>query len=98
MSKKKTPANANLQTLRIGSRVRCTDDRIEGRIVWGNGTSVKIQWEDGEQVTWKRDSLAGRPIEILDADAASDKTTQTEAPVAASASEQTTPIEVPEAE
>ena len=29
-------------------------------------TRVKIRWDDGEQVTWRRDSLAGRPIEILD--------------------------------
>jgi hypothetical protein len=68
MSRKKkaptTPATS-LQTLKIGSRVRCTDDGIEGRIVWANAASVKIKWDDGEQVMWKRDSLAGRPIEIL---------------------------------
>jgi hypothetical protein len=52
--------------LKIGSRVRCTDDQIEGRIVWANGFSVKIRWNDGEQVTWRRDSLASRPIEFLD--------------------------------
>jgi hypothetical protein len=71
MSKKKntsTSANANPQALKIGSRVRCTDDGVTGRIVWTNGVSVKIKWDDGEQVTWKRDSLATRPIEILDAD------------------------------
>jgi HB1, ASXL, restriction endonuclease HTH domain len=62
-----TPATG-LQTLKIGSRVRCTDDRIEGRIVWANGVSVKITWDDGEQVTWRRDSLAGRSIEILGGD------------------------------
>jgi hypothetical protein len=39
-----------------------------GRIVWANGASVKIKWDDGEQVTWNRDSLAGRPNEFLDAD------------------------------
>jgi HB1, ASXL, restriction endonuclease HTH domain len=66
-AKKKTPTTpaAGLQTLKIGSRVRCTDDRIEGRIAWANGVSVKIKWDDGEQVTWRRDSLADRPIEIL---------------------------------
>ena len=64
-SKKKTPTAAGLQTLKIGSRVRRTDDGVEGRIVWANGVSVKITWDDGEQVTWRRDSLAGRPIEIL---------------------------------
>jgi hypothetical protein len=69
-SKKNTQAttSSNLPTLRIGSRVRCTDDGVEGRIVWANSTSVKITWDDGEQITWKRDSLASRPIEILDAD------------------------------
>ena len=69
-AKKKTPAApaAGLQTLKIGGRVRCTDDGVEGRIVWANGVSVKIKWDDGEQVTWRRDSLAGRPIEILAGD------------------------------
>jgi hypothetical protein len=68
-SKKKNPTipDTNLQALKIGSCVRCTDDGVEGRIVWANGVSVKIQWNDGEQVTWRRDSLAGRPIEILEA-------------------------------
>ena len=66
-SKKKTSASpgTNLQALKIGSRVRCTDDGVEGRIVWVNAVSVKIRWDDGEQVTWRRDSLSGRPIEIL---------------------------------
>jgi len=54
------------QTLKIGSRVRCSDDGIEGRIVWANAVSVKIRWDDGEQITWRRDALADRPIEILD--------------------------------
>ena len=65
-SKKKTTTDG--QTLRIGSRVRCTDDGVTGRIVWANGVSVKIKWQDGEQVTWKRADLVGKPIEILDAD------------------------------
>jgi hypothetical protein len=69
-SKKNTKATTsnNLPVLKIGSRVRCTDDGIAGRIVWANGASVKIKWDDGEQVTWNRDSLAGRPIEFVDAD------------------------------
>jgi hypothetical protein len=72
-SKKKNPStnSADLQTIRIGSRVRCTDDGVTGRIVWANAASVKITWDDGEQVTWRRDSLAGRPIEILAEAAAS---------------------------
>jgi hypothetical protein len=69
-TKKNTKAttSSNLPALKIGSRVRCTDDGIAGRIVWANGASVKIKWGDGEQVTWNRDSLAGRPIEFLDTD------------------------------
>jgi HB1, ASXL, restriction endonuclease HTH domain len=69
-TKQKTPTTPapSLQTLKIGSRVRCTDDQAEGRIVWANGVSVKVKWDDGEQVTWRRDSLAGRPIEILGGD------------------------------
>jgi hypothetical protein len=62
-----TTTNPGLPVLRIGSRVRCTDDGVEGRIVRANGVSVKIRWDDGEQVTWRRDSLAGRPMEIIDA-------------------------------
>src|SRR5262249_22770933 len=52
--------------LKVGSRVRCTDDGVEGRITWANAVSVKIRWDDGEQVTWRRDSLADRPLEVLD--------------------------------
>src|SRR2546421_5925017 len=52
--------------LKVGSRVRCTDDGVAGRLIWANATSVKIRWDDGEQVTWRRDSLADRPVEILD--------------------------------
>ena len=57
---------SNLPALKIGSRVRCIDDGVEGRITWANGVSVKVQWDDGKQITWRRDSLANRPIEILD--------------------------------
>jgi hypothetical protein len=91
MSKKST----NLPALRIGSRVRCTDDGVEGRIAWANAVSVKIKWDDGEQVTWKRDSLASRPIEILDADATHEGD-QAEMPP--TAVEPTAVIEVPQAE
>jgi hypothetical protein len=92
-TKKKTPitSSANLPTLTIGSRVRCTEDGVMGRIVWANATSVKITWDDGEQVTWRRDSLADRPIEILDADAASAEDPQAEPPAADGAPEQTMP-------
>src|SRR5436309_9807370 len=67
-SKQKTaPHDADSpKPLKVGSRVRCTDDGIEGRLVWANATAVKVRWDDGEQVTWRRDSLADRPVEILD--------------------------------
>jgi hypothetical protein len=82
--KKNTTTNAgNLRALRIGSRVRCTDDGVAGRIVWANAVAVKIQWDDGEQVTWKRDSLADRPIAILDPD----EDGQPEAPATPAAAE-----------
>lgn len=64
-SQKASKESGSLTTLKIGSRVRCTDDGVEGRITWANSVSLKVQWDDGEQVTWRRDSLAGRPIEIL---------------------------------
>jgi HB1, ASXL, restriction endonuclease HTH domain len=67
-SKKTTATGAGLPALKIGCRVRRTDDLAEGRIVWANGVSVKIAWDDGEQVTWRRDSLAERPIAILACD------------------------------
>jgi hypothetical protein len=50
-NKKNTATVAGLPALKIGSRVRRTDDPAEGRIVWANGVSVKITWDDGEQVT-----------------------------------------------
>ena len=64
-SKKTTTQAAGLPALKIGGRVRRTDDGVSGRIVWANGVSVKIRWDDGEQVTWRRDSLADRPIAVL---------------------------------
>jgi hypothetical protein len=67
-SKHKTalPETERPKPLRVGSRVRCTDDGVQGRITWANATVLKIAWDDGEQVTWRRDSLADRPLEILD--------------------------------
>ncbi|HEY7310207.1 MAG TPA: HTH domain-containing protein [Gemmataceae bacterium] len=101
MSSKKnihTTPNTSPQTLKIGSRVRCTDDRVEGRIVWANAVSVKIQWDDGEQVTWRRDALAGRPIEILAANSDEDEyatTVTSEQPVAEPVVERTTTTSAP---
>ena len=65
--KNTTAANPNLQALKIGARIRHTEDSIEGKITWANATSVKIKWTDGELVTWKRADLASKPIEIIDA-------------------------------
>ena len=59
-------SSSGLTALKIGSCVRCTDDGIEGRIIWANAVAVKIKWKDGEEVTWRRDALADRPIEFLD--------------------------------
>jgi hypothetical protein len=97
-SKKKAPAapTSDLQTLKIGSHVRCTDDGIMGRIVWANAASVKIRWDDGEQVTWRRDSLPGRPIEILDPDATADESVPTEQPAATATEDPTSPPQDPE--
>jgi hypothetical protein len=66
-STKKSPSSpaTSPPRLKIGSRVRCSDDGVEGSIVWANAVAVKIRWDDGEQVTWRRDSLADRPIAIL---------------------------------
>ena len=67
VSKQKTaPGDDRLKPLKVDSRVRCTDDGVQGRITWANATVVKIQWDDGEQVTWRHDSLAARPLAILD--------------------------------
>jgi hypothetical protein len=73
MGKKKNSPSAggtDLSAIRIGSRVRCTDDGVEGRIAWANAVAVKIKWDDGEEVTWKRGELASKPIEFLDAEQA----------------------------
>jgi hypothetical protein len=103
MTTKKTTAKAtpsgNPRALRIGSRVRCTDDDVAGRIVWANAVSVKIAWDDGEQVTWKRDSLADRALEFLDADKAAVAAPQGEQPPTSAPAEEATAqekISVPE--
>jgi hypothetical protein len=72
---KRRSAGAYLAVLKIGSRVCCRDGGVEGRIVWANAVAVKIQWADGEPVTWKPDALASRPIEILDVGGEDESTT-----------------------
>jgi hypothetical protein len=96
MGKKKKAATAgSLPTIHIGTRVRCTDDGVEGRITWANAVSVKIQWEDGECVTWKRAELASKPIEFLDAEPAEQAAEQADetAPEQPAAAEESTTIE-----
>jgi hypothetical protein len=98
MSKKKNTPNAGatgLPAIRIGTRVRCNDDGVEGRIIWANALAVKIQWDDGECVTWKRGELASKPIEILDAEPTESADTRTEQLAAEAAPEQPTPETAP---
>jgi hypothetical protein len=99
-SKKKNPATPTtcLPALKFGCRVRCTDDGVQGRIVWANAVSVKIQWDDGEQVTWRRDALAGKPIEFLDTAADSDATPQAEGSGESSSTAQNAAVEIPQTE
>ena len=56
--------------------------------------TVKIKWDDGEQATCKRNSLATRPIGILDAD--EDPTTDSTSAAEASPSLEETPAAVDE--
>jgi HB1, ASXL, restriction endonuclease HTH domain len=92
-NKRATSNTTNLTALRIGTRIRCTEDGVEGRIVWANAVAVKIKWDDGEQVTWKRDALATRPLEILDV---ADEGDQTPAPAATDSAEGSTASTVAE--
>jgi hypothetical protein len=89
MGKKKnptTPAASGAQpALKIGSRVRCLDGML-GRIAWANGVSVKIRWDNGEEITWRRDTLAWRPIDFLDAAADTAGAQQPEQPPVTTAS------------
>jgi hypothetical protein len=100
-AKKRVTGSGSRPALKIGSRVRCTEDGVVGRIVWANGVSAKIKWDDGEQVTWNRDSLSDRPIEFLDADDRSDAEPHAEQPPTPVATEEATaqeetPVPTPE--
>jgi hypothetical protein len=55
----------DFSSIRIGTRVRHTDG-VEGRIAWANGTAVKIQWDDGEKVTWKRAELGAKGLQVIE--------------------------------
>jgi hypothetical protein len=92
-NKPTTTNTTNLPALRIGTRIRCTDDGVLGRVVWANGLMVKIEWTDGEKVCWRRDTLATKPIEILDTDdeQATAPAPAVEAPAAATESDRPAP-------
>src|SRR5207253_4765721 len=82
-AKKNTKGSSDsIKPIKVGTRLRCTDDNVEGRITWANATSVKIRWDDGEEVTWKRDSLADKPVVILDEAPGGEPAPQPEAPPA----------------
>jgi hypothetical protein len=99
--RKKTSSTTDQQTLKIGSRVRCTGDGVEGRITWANGVSVKIEWADGEKVTWKRADLPDKGLQVL-GDAADeppvDPATTAPTPTEQSAAVAMPPVEPPTAE
>jgi hypothetical protein len=52
--------------IKLGTRVRHVEDGVEGRIVWANAAAVKIQWQDGEKVTWKRAELGAKGLAVID--------------------------------
>ena len=64
-------ASNDLTTIKIGTRVRHNADGVTGRIIWANAVAVKIQWDDGEKVTWKRAELGGKGLEALASEDAS---------------------------
>jgi hypothetical protein len=56
--------------IKFGTRVRHVSDGVLGRIVWANAVSVKIEWDDGEKVTWKRAELGLKGVAVVEDDAA----------------------------
>jgi hypothetical protein len=58
--------------IKFGTRVRHIEDGALGRIVWCNAVSVKIQWDDGEKVTWKRAELGIKGVAVVNEDAAAE--------------------------
>jgi hypothetical protein len=55
-----------LTNIKLGTRVRHVEDGVEGRIVWANAAVVKIQWDDGEKVSWKRAELGAKGVVVID--------------------------------
>src|SRR5262249_27678853 len=53
--------------IKLGTRVRLLEEGTLGRIVWANASSVKIEWDDGKKVTWKRVELGIKGVAVSDA-------------------------------
>jgi hypothetical protein len=73
MGKKSTKHAANRNddlatSIKLGTRVRHAEDNVEGRIVWANASAVKIEWDDGEKVTWKRSELGAKGLVVIDSE------------------------------
>ena len=65
--------SSDLGTIKFGTRVRHSDG-VTGRIVWAHAAAVKIEWDDGEKVTWKRAELASKGVQVVDEDDATSAT------------------------
>ncbi len=80
--------------IKFGTRVRHTADGVAGRIVWANAVAVKIQWDDGEKVTWKRADLTAKGLEVLGEDEGAEPVEgQAAEPQATEATTETPPAE-----
>jgi hypothetical protein len=85
--------NNDFSAIKIGSRVRHSSDGVTGRIAWANATTVTVQWDDGEKVTWKRTDLAAKGLEILDEDQAPETPVEAETQAPAEPAPEATPAE-----
>jgi HB1, ASXL, restriction endonuclease HTH domain len=66
--------------IKLGTRVRHVEDGVEGRIVWANASAVKIEWDDGEKVTWKRAELGAKGLVVIDPEEATETPQAAEPP------------------
>jgi preprotein translocase subunit YajC len=80
-------------TIKFGTRVRHTDG-AEGRIVWANASAVKIEWNDGEKVTWRRSELASKGLVVVE-DEEEQKAAATETATESEATPVSEPATVP---
>jgi hypothetical protein len=67
MAKKQYESPTNIK---LGTRVRHIEDGALGRIVWANAAAIKVQWDDGEKVTWKRAELGIKGLAVVEEDEA----------------------------